>query len=348
MMTQEDGDSLRLTKRARPEDNTSTGPGYTIKDADLWFNDGNIILVSAQSTGFRVHRSVLARNAEFFRDMLQLAHPEEDASRVESTVLPLEDSTNDLKVFLNALYTLGYFTPGKEATPYECLASLLRMATKYLCQHLRSEVVAHFAIIYPSKREDLLLNQHLIPPRPADNKDWQHSLEAILIARQNDVHIFLPTAFYLAATLSPSALVPYLPRLQVPDQHRLLTGPMRLTIAAMTRTECWYRTWMSFFDCDIAHCQGSRFRELQRALGASPRFIRLFLEPPPHVHMEKCVTDCEAEDFPYEDMCNLCYESWKTIEIRQYGTLWAALPGYFWLGSWANVQDEPVDTDILG
>ncbi len=109
-MRQEDRDSLYPTKRARSEEDASTGSGYTIKDADIWFNDGNIILVSAESTGFRVHRSVLARNAEFFRDMLQLAHPEpeEDASPAESTVLPLEDSTNDLKVFLNALYTLGY------------------------------------------------------------------------------------------------------------------------------------------------------------------------------------------------------------------------------------------------
>ncbi len=66
MMTQGGDESRRPAKRARSEAHQSVEPAYTTKDADIWFDDGNIILVSAGSTGYRVHRSLLARNSEFF------------------------------------------------------------------------------------------------------------------------------------------------------------------------------------------------------------------------------------------------------------------------------------------
>ncbi len=222
------------------------------------------------------------------------------------------------------------------------------MATKYLCQHLRSEVVAHFCLIYPSKREYLLLHQHLIPPPLDQDQKWQHSLEAIIIARENDVHGFLPTAFYIASTLSPSAYVPYLARLQTPDQHRLLTGPT-LFIADVTTgmtSQSWH-DWMTISSCEIELCQGSRFRELQRALRGANNLIRLFLDPFPHLRMENFVTDYDSPDFPYENICNDCYSDWRDSEIEQYDVLWAELPGYFWLGSWENIHGLSFTNDLI-
>ncbi len=115
-----------------------------------------------------------------------------------------------------------YFFPGKDDTPYERLGGLLRMATKYLRHNLRADIIAHISLIYPSKREDIVEAHPLVPTAPAGAKDWHHSLEAIVIARETDVITLLPSAFYLASLLPLPAYIPYLSRLPVPDQYRLM------------------------------------------------------------------------------------------------------------------------------
>lgn len=117
MVQTDDDHEARPLKRPRADGDAEPTPTcqYTV-EPDLWFEDGNIILVSAQPnpTGFRVHRSLLARNSEFFRDMFQLARPEDDVGGLESstglqcTVLPLMDSAPDIQTFLNMIYTVGY------------------------------------------------------------------------------------------------------------------------------------------------------------------------------------------------------------------------------------------------
>ncbi len=61
----------RPTKRAR----TTIKP-YT-RDPRLWLEDGNIILVGdapgSERLAFRVHRGILALNAEFFNDLVSFA-----------------------------------------------------------------------------------------------------------------------------------------------------------------------------------------------------------------------------------------------------------------------------------
>lgn len=41
---------------------------------DLWFKDGNVILI-AEGTAFRVHQSLLSINSEVFRDMFSFPQP---------------------------------------------------------------------------------------------------------------------------------------------------------------------------------------------------------------------------------------------------------------------------------
>ena len=69
--------------------------------------DGSIVL-KAQNTYFRVHRSVLARNAAVFADMFQMPQPIEagdDQVMVDGClVLELADDPQELGHFLRALY----------------------------------------------------------------------------------------------------------------------------------------------------------------------------------------------------------------------------------------------------
>lgn len=78
----------------------------------LYLEDGNVCLVSGLSdsplsprTLFRVHKSLLARHSPVFKDMF--AFPADAANQDQYEGLPLvvmQDSTNDIEVFLLALY----------------------------------------------------------------------------------------------------------------------------------------------------------------------------------------------------------------------------------------------------
>ncbi|CCM06578.1 uncharacterized protein FIBRA_08856 [Fibroporia radiculosa] len=44
-------------------------------DKEFWFEDGNIVL-GVETTAFRVHRSLLSRSSDVFRDMFDIPQPE--------------------------------------------------------------------------------------------------------------------------------------------------------------------------------------------------------------------------------------------------------------------------------
>lgn len=74
---------------------------------EIWLDDGNIILI-AQETAFRVHRSVLSRNSDVFRDILTVPQPA-DAEMLDGLpVVRLSDSKRDVVHLLRALYDGGH------------------------------------------------------------------------------------------------------------------------------------------------------------------------------------------------------------------------------------------------
>lgn len=98
--------------------NDPTAPSLK-RHPDLWFSDGSVVL-RAESTCFRVHKSQLSRQSLFFRDLFSLPQPgamvekESDASwgGCDGTldgcpVLLLHDSADDVVNLLHALYDGG-------------------------------------------------------------------------------------------------------------------------------------------------------------------------------------------------------------------------------------------------
>jgi len=82
-----------------------------LQHPDLWFSDGSVVL-KAESTLFRVHKSQLARRSLFFRDLFSLPQPASDTVGLDGTLggcplLVLHDSAEDLSNLLKALYDGG-------------------------------------------------------------------------------------------------------------------------------------------------------------------------------------------------------------------------------------------------
>jgi len=82
-----------------------------VKHVDLWFSDGSVVL-QAESTLFRVHKSQLARRSVVFSDMFTLPQPVvttshatfADESYEGCPVVRLHDLAEDVANLLLALY----------------------------------------------------------------------------------------------------------------------------------------------------------------------------------------------------------------------------------------------------
>ena len=75
---------------------------------EIWFEDGNVLLI-AESTSFRVHKSILARHSEFFHDMFKLPQPSQIAGSfntdgMQCPTVDTSESAEDLAHFLSIIY----------------------------------------------------------------------------------------------------------------------------------------------------------------------------------------------------------------------------------------------------
>jgi len=74
------------------------------RSTDYWFDDGSIVL-QAEWTQFRVHRSTLALYSSVFRDMFELPQPDNGEPMVDGCVLVhLPDSMDEITEMLASLY----------------------------------------------------------------------------------------------------------------------------------------------------------------------------------------------------------------------------------------------------
>ncbi|KAF9017270.1 hypothetical protein BDZ89DRAFT_993969, partial [Hymenopellis radicata] len=300
----------RPAKRARPN---SAEPEHTFTGSpDFWFEDGNIILISAGDSegpskiGFRVHLGFLARHSEFFDDMFKLAKPSASDGRA-CTNLPVTDSAEDLDHFLHAVYDIGYFVPEKERTPFTQLAAMLRMATKYICPKLRADVIAHLEKIYPTQRYYLDVSHHLLPKDCLRNR--VHAIHAIQMARENDVPAIMPAAFYLATTIHPMEYVLYNHILAPDDDRRVIVGRARITEQVLARAWSWPLD-QALEHCPIYECRQTRWTAMQDLVRNASSATNLFIEPMPHQSIGSVALK-NSQVVEKGQICRNCFVEWE-------------------------------------
>ncbi|TDL16689.1 hypothetical protein BD410DRAFT_755186 [Rickenella mellea] len=166
----------------------------------LWFDDGNVVLTTSVSR-FRVHRSVLSMSSPVLAGMLQ-----PDRIRGEETyeglpVFEINDNEVDFMHLLYFIYDRRYYQYGIETT-FGKMSGLLRMSTKYQMHELRSEIIQHLALAYPTTRAQYL--------KAVDPKAWlplfppfhgQHFAVAAL-ARQTNATVLLPAALWRSTCMT--------------------------------------------------------------------------------------------------------------------------------------------------
>lgn len=78
------------------------------RQGEPWFEDGNLMLLTEDGTGFRIHRGVLARQSEVFQSMLELPQPSSSGMDIEMEdgcqVVRMYDKCVELSLLLKAIY----------------------------------------------------------------------------------------------------------------------------------------------------------------------------------------------------------------------------------------------------
>ncbi|KAI9056898.1 LETM1-domain-containing protein, partial [Trametes sanguinea] len=107
------GSFLEETKRWRvniadhaaslPSDLATVSISGTVKrDPDLWFDDGNIVLL-CRDVAFRVYRGLLTRHSVIFRDLFSMAQPSTSETMESCPVVHISDPPDDLRHLLKVM-----------------------------------------------------------------------------------------------------------------------------------------------------------------------------------------------------------------------------------------------------
>jgi hypothetical protein len=92
----------------RKEDDDETNPQVkvtvkVVRSSKFWFEDGNVVL-QAEHTQFRLHRSVLSMHCSIFRDMFACSLPENGLTVDGCRLINLSETLEDVKNFVKILY----------------------------------------------------------------------------------------------------------------------------------------------------------------------------------------------------------------------------------------------------
>ncbi|OBZ65309.1 hypothetical protein A0H81_14762 [Grifola frondosa] len=174
---------------------------------DFWFSDGNIVLVVGH-VGFKVHRGQLERHSDVFQTLFSIPQPKDQETIDGCSWVELYDSPSDVLHLLRALYDGLYFQK-PAASDFPVIASVLRLSTKYLIEHLRQCCLVRLERDWPStllgwdQREKLASDDGRYNPRDC----FAHPVLVIQLAQELHIDTVLPSAFYDLSRYGPRKIV---------------------------------------------------------------------------------------------------------------------------------------------
>ncbi|KAJ7607729.1 hypothetical protein FB45DRAFT_806647 [Roridomyces roridus] len=115
---------------------------------DLWFPEGGLVL-RAGNRIFRVASSILAARSSVFGDILSIPQPDHQPLIDGCPIVVLHDAEQDAEHFLRAIFDSSFFERPPAPTPFQVIAGILKLSTKYDVAYLRRRALLHIASISP-------------------------------------------------------------------------------------------------------------------------------------------------------------------------------------------------------
>ncbi|KAF8054598.1 hypothetical protein FPV67DRAFT_1460745 [Lyophyllum atratum] len=293
----------------------------------LCFEDGNVIL-RADTASACVHRSVLAYHSPVFRRLWT------EAPRGQKVpILLLDDPSNDLVVYINAVYNINSGVAVSGPIPLAEVGCLLRMGRKYAHVGMFASMADRVIAEYPaalSAWEYARLNP-CMRISPCVGLEF----ELLGMAYANDLYAVVPPLLYdMCSRFSAEQLKAGLERtdgsvvrISWRDQVICNVGRDRLVVAQEVHTFGWVRRLPLMACATPFACE--RF---------AASIMRSFRRPVRRVRALEVWND--EWDVA---LCGSCGKAAERMHAAGRRHVWGNLPAYFDLGNWDDVcllQDD--------
>ncbi|KAI5121414.1 hypothetical protein M0805_003186 [Coniferiporia weirii] len=351
----------------------------TEERGEPWFDDGNLILQADDNVRFKVHRGVLARQSEVFKDMLALPQPQDSGAGTELETVRMFDLPVELSILLKAIYD-GIVFQNRDIEDFFTLASVLRLSTKYFIAHLRRQAIEALAQTwsYTLEGHDAMVERAIqAPVGPAPNDitfPYAHPIHVLNLCRETHVRVAVPSALYFLSMYPFSDLLQCShPKLTIESrtgiprpssalsfedmsnytlmhQHRveiMLDYVRRFCSERRSCKECHWRQddWGTPPpDPTWRHLMGKPEKDLCSVTFAklSSRASRSwYTRTGPLKWMLQTVHYLESNDMP---LCTRCKESFRRDVESHRLSIWNALPGVVGLPTWEAL----IESDLPG
>ncbi|KAI0673749.1 hypothetical protein C8Q78DRAFT_969131 [Trametes maxima] len=306
------------------------------QDEEFWFEDGNVVLV-LESSAFRVHRGVLSRHSEAFRNLFSIPQPM-DVDKIEtidgSPVVRLQDSSHDFRHLLQAFYDgMTAQIPTEPSTRLSVLAALLRLSHKYDIVHIQEATLALLKPMFPDDLPSWLKCGVLGRSRTVKFAPGQE-IEAVNLFRKCERSEMLLVALYWCTTLDVHILLHGYTRADGIVEH-LSTDDLERCLVARERLERrsakFNREQLGLGDShrptcrDTAKCS-SALRLLWACAGTVIRRAQL---PDSESSMRLCFAQAigDPTSLLMFGLCRECVRYVKGMNAEFDEQLWRDLPG---------------------
>ncbi|KAF5374142.1 hypothetical protein D9615_008824 [Tricholomella constricta] len=317
---------MSTTKRKRVDDGPRAEEELKAR-SDIWFNDGNIIL-EAQGKQFRVHRGVLAKHSDVFKDMFDVPTPPNDPTVEGCQIVHLTDSAQDVEHLLSCLYDWLHYS--SEPLPVRILSALVRLGHKYAFLQFRDEAVSRLEYDYPND-----IKNYLQPKKEyalIRYEEPNERLDILNLAREYKLHTILPSLYMeLFTKYHLNEIIAGVDRkdgtsFHLPQDEKLVwaVGFSRYRAASMKHTFYWM-TNVPYEGCTSRKCRNA-------ARVVSHGVIYDFND-----HIYPCLFDWNKEW--EENLCESCVSAAKVEHEEELNKIWEAVPSFFGLPSWGDLSN---------
>ncbi|KAI1795317.1 hypothetical protein LXA43DRAFT_1080215 [Ganoderma leucocontextum] len=183
-------------------------PSYTLnRHPEFWFDDGTIVLVLAQQTGFRIYRGLLASQSTIFADMLAASSSSSDEILDECPVVQLADSPQDLAHLLGVLLPTSpvhyHMSKADQPRSFDEVSAVIRLADKYHIESVLDHALRSLQRYHFTSNFDAFSG----PPDTEISVEPIHAIGAVNLAHLTNTPRMLPLALYKCCYLDDDALL---------------------------------------------------------------------------------------------------------------------------------------------
>ncbi|PIL26537.1 hypothetical protein GSI_12295 [Ganoderma sinense ZZ0214-1] len=202
-----DDSTTRPLKRARLSPAQDISPRHASPSAvpltnlerhpEFWFDDGNIILITPKSMGFRIFRGLLAAQSTVFADMFASSSASADETFDGCPVVHVTDSHHDLVYLFRVLLpTSSHIKYHSQSDPenvpsFDEIAAVIRLAHKYHIPPVEEQALRMLQAHYFPRDFDVYCN---IAPQGTQPIQC---ITAVNLARLTNTPHILPSALYV-------------------------------------------------------------------------------------------------------------------------------------------------------